>query len=306
MLAEWWGRVTGKVPRRRTMPTRFGEATVYPMTAEDGSLVLMLGVGGVLQSATYLDERWNQCPFAYLRAFDHLFEAAAPVVAPAAAATAAPTAASTAPAAYHPLSVRRVLMIGGAGFAYPKQLLCEHPGVQLDVVEIDPAMVELAREHFFLDRLEERLAVEGRSDDLRIFVEDGEAFLRDGEGSAVVAPGAEPGRGGCAQHGFARYDVIINDAFVGRDPAAFFASDEGIAAARKRLTPGGLLMANCVVEFTGDAMYRLFAQVERLRDHFAQVYVIDASDEQFGGADNYLVIATDNEYPFTNVIPYGD
>lgn len=306
MLAEWWGRVTGKVPRRRTMPTRFGEATVYPMTAEDGSLVLMLGVGGVLQSATYLDERWNQCPFAYLRAFDHLFEAAAPVVAPAAAATAAPTAASTAPAAAHLLSVRRVLMIGGAGFAYPKQLLCEHPGVQLDVVEIDPAMVELAREHFFLDRLEERLAVEGRSDDLRIFVEDGEAFLRDGEGSAVVAPGAEPGRGGCAQHRFARYDVIINDAFVGRDPAAFFASDEGIAAARKRLTPGGLLMANCVVEFTGDAMYRLFAQVERLRDHFAQVYVIDASDEQFGGADNYLVIATDNEYPFTNVIPYGD
>lgn len=302
MLAEWWGRVTGKVPRRRTMPTRFGEATVYPMTAEDGSLVLMLGVGGVLQSATYLDERWNQCPFAYLRAFDHLFEAAGS----AAASTAAPAAAPTAPAAAQPLSLRRVLMIGGAGFAYPKQLLCEHPGVQLDVVEIDPAMVELAREHFFLDRLEERLAVEGRSDDLRIFVEDGEAFLRDGEGSAVVAPGAEPGRGGCAQHGFARYDVIINDAFVGRDPAAFFASDEGIAAARKRLTPGGLLMANCVVEFTGDAMYRLFAQVERLRDHFAQVYVIDASDEQFGGADNYLVIATDNEYPFTNVIPYGD
>lgn len=197
-------------------------------------------------------------------------------------------------------------MIGGAGFAYPKQLLCEYPGVQLDVVEIDPAMVELAREHFFLDRLEERLAAEGRSDDLRIFVEDGETFLRDGEGSAADAPGAGPGRGDCAQHGFARYDVIINDAFVGRDPAAFFASDEGIAAARKRLTPGGLLMANCVVEFTGDAMYRLFAQVERLRDHFAQVYVIDASDEQFGGADNYLVIATDNEYPFTNVIPYGD
>lgn len=310
MLAEWWGRVTGKVPRRRTMPTRFGEATVYPMTAEDGSLVLMLGVGGVLQSATYLDERWNRCPFAYLRAFDHLFEAAVPVAAPVAASTAAPAAtpaaSPTAPAAAHALSIRRVLMIGGAGFAYPKQLLCEHPGVQLDVVEIDPAMVELAREHFFLDRLEERLAVEGRSDDLRIFVEDGETFLRDGEGSAVVAPGAEPGRGGCARRGFARYDVIINDAFVGRDPAAFFASDEGIAAARKRLTPGGLLMANCVVEFTGDAMYQLFAQVERLRDHFAQVYVIDASDEQFGGADNYLVIATDNEYPFTNIIPYGD
>ena len=38
----------------------------------------------------------------------------------------------------------------------------------------------------------------------------------------------------------------------------------------------------------------------------ANVYVIDAADEQFGGADNYLVIATDGTYPFTNVIPYGD
>ena len=87
---------------------------------------------------------------------------------------------------------------------------------------------------------------------------------------------------------------------------AFFASDEGIAAAKARLTPGGLLMANCVAEFTGNAMYQLFSQVERLREYFANVYVIDAADEQFGGADNSLVIATDGTYPFTNVIPYGD
>ena len=79
-----------------------------------------------------------------------------------------------------------------------------------------------------------------------------------------------------------------------------------MAAARKRLALGGLLMANCVVEFTGDAMYQLFSQVERLRGHFANVYVIDASDEEFGGADNCLVIATDGTYPFTNVIPYGE
>ena len=72
------------------------------------------------------------------------------------------------------------------------------------------------------------------------------------------------------------------------------------------MTPGGLLMANCVVEYTGDAMYRLFSQVERLRGHFANVYVIDASDDEFGGADNYLLIATDGFYPFTGVIPYGD
>lgn len=256
-----WEKMRGR--GRQTFPTMFGEATVYAMPAEDGSLVRMLNVGGVLQSATYLDERWAQCPFAYLRSFDHMFEAQ-------------PT-----------LTVRRVLMIGGAGFAYPKQLLVEHPGVQLDVVEIDPAMVDLARQEFFLDRLEAQLAEEGRAGDLRIFTEDGEAFLRRG---AKDAP----------------YDAIIIDAFVGRDAVPFFVSDEGITAAKACLAADGLLMANCVAEYTGDAMYRLFSQVERLRGHFANVYVIDASDEEFGGADNYLLIATDGIYPFTGAIPYGD
>ena len=290
---SWLDKLRG-CGNRLTFPTRFGEAAVYAMPAADGSLVRVLNVGGVLQSATYTDERWARCPFAYLRAFDHLFEAELP-------------------SATCPLAVERVLMIGGAGFAYPKQLLTDHPEVRLDVVEIDPAMVQIAREHFFLDRLEEQLAAEGRPDDLRIFVEDGEDFLRRAAASARSAELADgegnSGRRVPDEHGAGaadRYDVIINDAFAGRDAAPFFASDVGIAMARACLVPGGLLMANCVVEFTGDAMYQLFSQVERLRGHFANVYVIDASDEEFGGADNYLVIATDGTYPFSDVIPYGE
>ena len=298
-----WEKMRGR--GRQAFPTMFGEATVYAMPAEDGSLVRMLNVGGVLQSATYLDERWAQCPFAYLRSFDHMFEAQ-------------PT-----------LKVRRVLMIGGAGFAYPKQLLVEHPGVRLDVVEIDPAMVDLARQEFFLGRLEAQLVEEDRTNDLRIFTEDGEAFLRrEAQGAMASAEGTEaeavrfdaltadaapveapPLGAPLSQDASARvvpYDAIIVDAFIGCDAVPFFASDEGIAAAKACLTPGGLLMANCVAEYTGDAMYRLFSQVERLRGHFANVHVIDASDEEFGGADNYLLIATDGTYPFTGVIPYGE
>ena len=278
VLADWWDRVAGRAGKREAFPTMFGEATVYAMPAEDGSYVRMLNVGGVLQSATYLDERWAMCPFAYLRSFDHMFEADS-------------------------LAVGHVLMIGGAGFAYPKQLLVNHPGVKLDVVEIDPAMVELAREHFFLDHLEAQLAKEGRAGDLRIFVEGGERFLA-GEADGGSASHSEVSRQQADRD--TRYDAIIIDAFVGRDAVPFFASDEGIAAAKRRLASGGLLMANCVVEYTGDAMYRLFSQVERLRGHFANVYVIDASDDEFGGADNYLLIATDGSYPFTGVIPYGD
>ncbi len=278
MLLDWLNGAKSRLSRKQSFPTMFGEATVYAMPAQDGSYVRMLNVGGVLQSATYLDERWAMCPFAYLRSFDHMFEADS-------------------------LAVGHVLMIGGAGFAYPKQLLVNHPGIKLDVVEIDPAMVELAREHFFLDRLEAQLVEEGRAGDLRIFVEDGARFL-DGEADGGSASHSETSRQNADRD--TSYDAIIIDAFVGRDAVPFFASDEGIAAAKRRLASGGLLMANCVVEYTGDAMYRLFAQVERLRERFANAYVIDASDEEFGGADNYLLIATDVTYPFTDVIPYSD
>ena len=45
MLSEWWGKVRRR-EGRLTIPTRFGEATVYTMPDEDGSLVRMLNVGG--------------------------------------------------------------------------------------------------------------------------------------------------------------------------------------------------------------------------------------------------------------------
>lgn len=259
MLSTLLKKIHGHLVGQHDFPTLFGEASVYSIPDEEDRPVRVLAVDGVLQSATYLDERWALCPFEYLRSFDHIFEADET----------------------HP--IEHVLMIGGAGFAYPKQLLTQHPGVKLDVVEIDEAMVNIAHEFFFLDRLEALLAEQSRADDLRIFVEDGEEFLQECTNS---------------------YDAIIIDAFAGREDVGYFRTDDGIAAAKRLLSPGGLLMFNCVIEYTGDDMYRLYHFVESLHAHFAQVSVIDASDEQFGGAENYLVVATDGTYPFTNVIPY--
>lgn len=259
MLSTLLKKIHGHLVGQHGFPTLFGEASVYSIPDEEDRSVRVLAVDGVLQSATYLDERWALCPFEYLRGFDHIFEAAKT----------------------HP--IERVLLIGGAGFAYPKQLLTQHPGVKLDVVEIDETMVNIAREFFFLDRLEALLAEQGRTDDLRIFIEDGEEFLQECTNS---------------------YDAIIIDAFAGREDVSYFRTDDGIAATKGLLMSGGLLVFNCVIEYAGNDMYRLYHFVENLRSCFARVSVIDASDEQFGGAENYLVVATDGTYPFTNVIPY--
>ncbi|MCU0228224.1 MAG: fused MFS/spermidine synthase, partial [Bryobacterales bacterium] len=68
--------------------------------------------------------------------------------------------------ALHP-SLRRVLMVGAAGYAFPRFQLERFPRLHVDVVEIDPEMTALARRYF------------GLRDDprLRIFHADGRTFL---------------------------------------------------------------------------------------------------------------------------------
>lgn len=46
---------------------------------------------------------------------------------------------------------QKTLIIGGAGYSFPKSYLQKYPGKQMDVVEIDPQMTQIARDHFYLD-----------------------------------------------------------------------------------------------------------------------------------------------------------
>ncbi|MCK7513062.1 MAG: hypothetical protein MZV70_59600 [Desulfobacterales bacterium] len=41
--------------------------------------------------------------------------------------------------------LRHALMIGGAGYSYPKEFLKRFADARMDVVEIDPGVTELAR-----------------------------------------------------------------------------------------------------------------------------------------------------------------
>ncbi len=45
----------------------------------------------------------------------------------------------------------KVLFIGGGGFSGPKYFMQHYPNITVDVVEIDPQVVEVAKKYFFLD-----------------------------------------------------------------------------------------------------------------------------------------------------------
>ena len=133
--------------------SRFGFAFVatLPANPKDGldEDLRVLYVGGTVQSATYLGERRMEAPFAYLKAFDLVFDAPDPV--------------------------RNVAMLGGGGFAWPKHALTRHPELEMDVAEADPAIVDAARRWFFLDELEAKAG-----ERLGVFVCEAPDFLERG------------------------------------------------------------------------------------------------------------------------------
>ena len=114
--------------------TMFGTARVYQVEDDQGTLVRLLEVGGIVQSGTYLDERYTELVFEYLKRYDLMFESEKPI--------------------------SRICVLGCGGYDYPEHLIAHHPDVTVDAVEIDPSITAIAQRHFFLDRLIEEFDTE--------------------------------------------------------------------------------------------------------------------------------------------------
>lgn len=131
----------------------------------------------------------------------------------------------------------RVLLVGLGGGAYAKFLRSHYPAAAVDVVEVDPIMVQIARDYFGLRE----------SSKLRVFVEDAAEFVAD------AAHEMDPAW---------RYDLILLDAYHGQKipPAlgrqAFFRE---VCALRR---PGGVVVANIGLpeRWAEDRVLRRFAQ----------------------------------------------
>lgn len=233
------------------LSTKHGPIFVHTTRTESGRRLRVMEVGGVYQSATYLGKHWNELPFAYYRAFDRAFDAGMPM--------------------------RRMLMLGGGGFAYPKHLLTTRPEVSLDVVEADQNVVSLALDHFYVDRL-----METCGERLSISIDEGLPYLQT--------------RG-------TTYDAIINDAFAGARPDDDLATVEAARLVHARLNPDGLYLVNAVAYPDDSQGYAyLESLVAMLRTVFAHVWVFPGSDGELSDEENYLVIASDGNYAYPDAI----
>lgn len=277
-------------------PTMFGRARVYQVEADDGSPVRLLEVGGIVQSGTYVDERYAELVFEYLKRYDLMFQAGR--------------------------SVRHVAVLGCGGYDYPEHLIAHHPEVQVDAVEIDPAITAIARQYFFLDRAIEEFDTD--ADDEKPSRTNGgkdpdvTSRLRDDDETQLCEMPADPSAEGTVPFGCerphrlklicadaldhlkstdARYDAIVNDCFDAGSPPAHLTGREFAQAAHDCLTPGGLYLTNVVSPLEGPRAAFLHAQVALLDSIFKHVGVFPCDPDSLTEPDNVIVAASDEPLP---------
>jgi spermidine synthase len=118
---------------------------------------------------------------------------------------------------------RRVLMIGLGTGSVPRLLRAGFPDLEIDVAEIDPDVVEVARQHFFV-----------REDPLyRVWTSDGRTFVKQAK---------EP------------YDLVILDAFHADTIPFHLTTVEFLREVKGVMTDSGAVVSN-LAQWKTDGLY---------------------------------------------------
>jgi spermidine synthase len=153
-------------------------------------------------------------------------------------------------AAHFRQPLRRILLLGGGAYSIPKYFLERYPGLEMDVVEIDPGLTELARRYFHLKE----------NNRLRIFHEDARTYL---------------------SRSTERYDAIFVDVFSSSPSVPFqLTTLEAMRLMQGVLNDDGVILANVISGIDGDTGRYLRAQLKTLREIFPHVLVFPVSNTE--------------------------
>ena len=159
----------------------------------------------------------------------------------------------------------KVLVIGGGGYTFPRAAKELFPETQLDVVEIDPGVTKIAREHLGLD---DKYKINPVHMDGRQFV------------SEKAAPGT--------------YDLIIQDAVNDLSVPAHLLTKEYNDAVKAALKPNGIYLLTVIDSLKYGKLWR--SAVATLRKTFPEANVaLLASTEKYSASERavYVIYASD-------------
>jgi len=235
--------------------TEYGRVLIYNVNDENGGY-RALNIDRGNESATYIDkEKCYDLVYEYTKYYDLMFESTN--------------------------QIKNTLMIGGAGYSYPKYYISNYLDKNMDVVEIDGKIIEIAKEYFYLDRLIEEFDLE-ENNRLNLVTQDGRVYLNKNT---------------------KKYDAILNDAFAGESPAKTLATLEAVKKIHNSLNENGVYLTNIISSINGENSKFIKAEVNTLKQVFKNVYVVPCNDvNDLEMKQNNMVIATDDELVIENAV----
>lgn len=136
---------------------------------------------------------------------------------------------------------RRMLVVGLGGGTLPMFLRKHYPAAAIDIAEIDPDVVDVAK-RFFAFREDESM---------RAYVGDGRRFIEK-----VRQP----------------YDIVFLDAYGARNVPAHLTTREFLLAVRRALAPGGVVVSN-VWRPASNPLYD--SMVRTHQEAFEELFILD-------------------------------
>lgn len=231
--------------------TKFGLTMIFDSEDADDTPIRLLNVNGAFQSVSYIAPklRFELCVH-YHRLMAEIIQQAAPR--------------------------GHIMVMGGGGFSLPKHLATHMSGGIIDAIEIDPKIISLAREHFFLD---EALAV--ASSELRIIEDDAWKVLQNADAGSI--------------------DVLVNEVFAGRKSLGPLGTMADAQVVKEKLSGSGVYLADvrCPLEGRRSALLHQVSSV--FAQEFAHIAYVPEWPNTPKTPGNNLLIATDADI----VLPEG-
>lgn len=236
--------------------TQYGRVLIYNAYKNDEP-VRVLNIDSGFESLTYIDEeKRNDLVLSYTQYYDLMFNAN--------------------------IDIKDTLLIGGAGYSYPKHYISKNLDKNMDVVEIDGEITEIAKEYFYLNDLIEDYNL-NENKRLGLITDDGRTYLNNND---------------------KKYDAILNDAFSGSIPAKTLTTKEAIERIKESLNENGLYLTNVISSLEGENSKFIKAVINTLKQVFKNVYLVPCQTIDVDTVQNNMVIASDDELKFDKLYQY--
>ena len=161
---------------------------------------------------------------------------------------------------------KNILFVGGGGFTGPKNFLTLYPDTRIDAIEIDPDVIDAAKQFFDL------------KDDprLQIFNDDARKHLSQFD---------------------KKYDLIVLDAYAANYVPYHLMTHEFFQVVEQRMEPDGVVVGNFIGSIEGNDSQLVRAIYKTMKETFPVSYVF-LTENSSTNVQNVMIVSSNQPYEF--------